>query len=348
MRFTRRRLNRTLLLRQHLLERVDAPPLDVVRHLVGLQAQDRLPPYLALAARIRDFDPLELSGALAERRAVRVLSLRDTIHLHVPDDAVTLPVWATPVREREVRVSQSIGAARDLDREAVRAAVAEVLADGPLAVRDLGEALAARFPGHRPNQLGQLARVVAFLAQLPPRGCWQQSGGIVYDLVDRWTGLPLAAPEPADLVRRYLRAFGPATAADMTTWSGVTGLAPVLDAMTDLERHEDEDGRVLLDVAGAPVADEDAPAPVRLLGTYDNLWLSHRAKDRVTTPEARRLWMGANGGVGHTVFADGGLVGTWDAVDGRVEVRTLVRDLTRAERAGLEEEVARTETLLRR
>jgi hypothetical protein len=346
MRFTRRRLNRTLLLRQHLLERADAAPLDVVLHLVGLQSQEPLPPYLSLAARIDRFDPHQLSRALEERAAVRVLSLRDTIHLHVPEDAVSLPVWAAPVREREIKASQAVGPARELDRTQFLAALAAVLADGPLPVRRLGAALAEHFPSHKPSHLGQLARLVAVLPQLPPRGCWQQSGGIVYDHMDRWTGLPLTDPDVPDLVRRYLRAFGPATAADVTAWSGITGLVPVLKSMDDLERHEDEDGKVLYDVAGAPVADEDAPAPVRLLGAYDNLWLSHAAKDRVSTPEARKAWMGTNGGVGNTLFADGGLAGIWVLVDGRVEIRSLVRDLTRAEKAELDEEIARVEALV--
>ena len=286
MRFSRRRLNRTLLLRQHLLERVTTGPLAepaaMVRHLVGLQAQEPLPPYLSLAARIEDLDPWQVSGMLEERELVRVLSLRDTVHLHVPQDAVTLPVWAAPVREREIRMSQSIGEARELDRSAFTDAVAEVLADGPLPQRVLGAALAERFPDHKPAQLGQLARVAAVLVQLPPRGCWKPtaSTAVAYDFADRWTGLPLAQPDVPELVRRYLRAFGPATAADVTTWSGITGLVGVLKAMPDLVRHEDEDGKPLYDLADAPVADEDAPAPARLLGAYDNVWLSHARRDR--------------------------------------------------------------------
>ncbi|MBA8802743.1 hypothetical protein FB382_001034 [Nocardioides ginsengisegetis] len=38
MRLSPRQLNRTLLQRQHLLERVDLEVPDLVRHLVGLQA----------------------------------------------------------------------------------------------------------------------------------------------------------------------------------------------------------------------------------------------------------------------------------------------------------------------
>ena len=350
MRFSRRRLNRTLLLRQHLLERVASTPEQMAVHLVGLQAQDQLPPYVGLAARLTDLDPHEVTRALEEKRLVRVLSLRDTVHLHVPDDALSLPVWAEPVRARELAASQSIGEARQVDPEAFSAAVADILADGPMASARLGTALAARFPDHRPTALGHVARVREVLAQLPPRGTWKPAGstGVVYDHLTTWLGRPLSDPDVPAIVRRYLRAFGPATAADVTAWSGITRLGPVLSGMADLERHEDADGRTLYDVAGAPVADEDAPAPVRLLGTYDNVWLSHASRDRVTEPDARKAWMGSNGGVGSTLFVDGWLTGIWKVEDGRVVVRTLLRDLTPAEEDELDEEIDRVEALLAR
>jgi hypothetical protein len=123
-------------------------------------------------------------------------------------------------------------------------------------------------------------------------------------------------------------------------------MAAVLKAMDDLELHEDESGRRLFDVAHGSLADEDVPAPVRLLGTYDNLWLSHAGRDRVTEPEKRKRWMGVNGGVASALFVDGMLEGLWRPVDGRVEVVELFRKLTRPERAELDEEIARVEALL--
>jgi len=347
MRLTRQRLNRTLLLRQHLLERVPMAPVEMVRHLVGLQAQENLPPYLSLAARLTTIDPYDVSGLLEQRRLVRLLTMRGTIHLLTPEDAAVLRPWVAPRIEQEMRVSQSVGDSREIERPVAEGALRDVLADGPLPQREIGQRLAERFP-YPATQLGQLARCVAPLAQLPPRGCWKSSGGVVYDYVDRWTGVPMAEPDVPDLVRRYLHAFGPATAADVTAWSAVTRLAPVLKGMADLVRHEDEDGRVLFDVEGAPIADEDAPAPVRLLGTYDNVWLSHAARDRVTDPVARRSWMGTNGGVGNTVFVDGWLTGIWRVEDDRVVVDRLERQLTKSEQAELDEEVARVEDLLAR
>ena len=53
----------------------------MVDHLVGLQAQENLPPYLSLAARLDDFDPYAVTRALEERSLVRLTEMRGTIHL---------------------------------------------------------------------------------------------------------------------------------------------------------------------------------------------------------------------------------------------------------------------------
>jgi hypothetical protein len=186
------------------------------------------------------------------------------------------------------------------------------------------------------------------LVQAPPRGTWKGSGGVSYEPLERWVGAPLREPDVPEIVRRYLRAFGPASAADVTTWSGVTRLGPVVAAMDDLVRHEDERGRVLYDVPDGELADEARPAPVRLLGTYDNLWLAHAGRDRVTAPDARRRWMGANGGVAMAVLVDGMLEGLWRAREGHVELVETFRPLSRRERSDLDDEVGRVEELLGR
>ncbi len=109
-----RDLNRTLLARQHLLGRVAVPPLAVVEHLVGLQAQEPLPPYLSLAARIDRFDPRELSNALEERRAVRLLTMRGTIHLLTAGDALALRRWVQPAIDRVTGSNQMNKPARGI------------------------------------------------------------------------------------------------------------------------------------------------------------------------------------------------------------------------------------------
>lgn len=299
MRLGPRQLNRTLLGRQHLLERVDLAPHAMAAHLLGLQAQESLSPYLSLHARLASSDPYAVSRALEDRSLVRLLAMRGTIHLLSPEDALELRPWTQPVMDRAQRTHDDV--------------------------------------------VPQFARP---LVQRPPRGTWKGGGGVEYaELVD-WVGAPLREPDVPSIIRRYLRAFGPASAADVTAWSGVTRLGPVVAAMDDLVRHEDEAGKVLVDVPEGVVADADAPAPVRLLGTYDNLWLSHAARDRVATPDNRRRWMGPNGGTGMVVLVDGMLEGLWRRDGDRVASVETFRPLTRREQAELDDEVARVEALL--
>jgi len=346
VRLTREDLNRTLLQRQGLLERRSGSVSSVARHLVGLQAQEGLSPYVGLAARLDAFDPAEVTAGLESAALVRMVCLRGTIHLLTADDALMIRSWTVPIQDRERAVAQNLRAVRDLDLEPFRAAVTSALATGPLSVKALGETLAVTYPDHPPVALAGLARVCAPLAQLPPRGTWRGSGGVVYDLVDHWVGRPLAAADPEDLVRRYLRAFGPATAADVTTWSGVPRIGDVLRGMPDLVQHQDERGRALWDVPDGEIVGGDRPAPVRLLGIYDNLWLSHAGRDRVTSPETRSRWAGANGGLACTVFVDGWLAGLWRAEGDRVGSVELFGTLTSAQRADLDAEVARVDVLL--
>jgi len=61
---TQQALNRALLARQLLLERRPRPALDAVGHLVGMQAQNPLDPYIGLWSRVDGFCPDELGDAL--------------------------------------------------------------------------------------------------------------------------------------------------------------------------------------------------------------------------------------------------------------------------------------------
>jgi hypothetical protein len=341
-------LNRTLLDRQHLLARTGASVPAMVEHLVGLQAQDNQPPYFGLAARLQTFDPYDVTRGLEDRSLVRLLSMRSTVHLLVADDALMLRQFTRPVHERERKVSQNIKPALDVDLDRFAVALRKALAGGPLPVKQLGEALTANVPGVPANALAHLARVTAPLAQLPPRGCWKQSGGVVYQYVDTWVGRPLAEPDPAAIVRRYLAAYGPASAADVTAWSGVPGIPAVLASMEDLVHHTDPAGKKLVDLPSGTLADEDAPAPARLLGLYDNVWLSHAGRDRVTQPDKRKRWMGVNGGLCCTIFVDGWLEGLWRVEDGKPVVVEVFRTLTKREQAELDDELDRVTDLLAR
>jgi hypothetical protein len=71
-------------------------------------------------------------------------------------------------------------------------------------------------------------------------------------------------------VRRYLAGFGPASRADIVTYTGLTraALAPALHRLR-LRRFRSTAGDELLDVARATLPGPDTPAPVRFLPTWD-------------------------------------------------------------------------------
>jgi hypothetical protein len=173
-----------------------------------------------------------------------------------------------------------------------------------------------------------------------------------------WTTRPAATYElvetPADvdvrqarteLVHRYLRAFGPATRADVSDWSGlrVRDFEHTLDG---LPTHRAEDGRTLYDVPRAPLPAGDVPAPVRFLPKWDNVLLGFADRTRVISDEIRRHVIGKNGDVAQTVLVDGIVAATW-ATDpkGKVIVRPF-SPLPRTRRREVADEAARLEAWL--
>jgi hypothetical protein len=282
---TQRTLNRTLLLRQGLLERTSMPARDMVERLVGMQAQVPANPYVALWARLRDFEPQALSEPIATRQLARANLMRNTLHLVTAADCLALHPLTTPLRIRGFR-SPFGPALNGADPEAVAEAARALIAQAPRTRAELSERLAERWPEAEPLALAYVATHYLPLVQLPPRGLWGGRGLPTYALADDWLGAPL--DEGADLssfVRRYLAAFGPATPADVRTWAGVAGLRPVIDALRpELRTFRDQQGRELLDVPGAPIADPDLPAPPRFLPEYDNVTLSHADRSRVVAP----------------------------------------------------------------
>jgi hypothetical protein len=148
------------------------------------------------------------------------------------------------------------------------------------------------------------------------------------------------------LIRRYLGAFGPATRADISEWSGlrVRELEPALDALEPLARFRDERGRELLDLPRAPLPGADTPAPVRLMPRFDNLILSHKDRNRVLADEHRRLVIDG-GWVKSTFLVDGFVAGTWEVEDGRIRLEPFA-PVPRTARRELEREASALEAWL--
>ncbi|WP_306337135.1 winged helix DNA-binding domain-containing protein [Streptomyces sp. KL118A] len=348
-----RALNRATLDRQLLLRRSrELSVKDAVTHLVGLQAQNVKPPYHALAARLADFDPAELSALLEARELVRIVTLRSTIHLHTAADARTLRPLVQDAREQELAGFRKGLAGVDL-AELARLARTAVEAE-PRTMKQLREVLLVRWPDADPQSLAVAARCLLPLVQVTPRGLWRRSGQVALTTVGQWLGDDESGASGAvsldDAVLRYLAAFGPASVKDMQTWARLTRLREVFERLRPrLRAFRDENGVELFDLPDAPRPDPDTPAPPRFLPEYDNLLLSHADRTRVVPAEYKgRTWKGNQP---YCVFLlDGFLAGVWRMVEdvkGGSVVLTI-EPFGRPGRAQREELVREAERMLTR
>ncbi|QGQ18030.1 winged helix DNA-binding domain-containing protein [Cellulomonas sp. JZ18] len=338
-----RRLNRTLLHRQQLDARSSASVVEAVRRRVAVQAQEPNWVHVGMWARLQGFTSGDLEAAVEGRALVRGPLLRGTQHLTAAADHAWLRPTVQPVLDRLVRSAYYAEHVGDLDPAVLVAAAHEVLGDRTVRRRDLGAALAERFPGRKGAVMAAAVEALTPVVHDPATsafGSWWSRRGIAVTTAEAWLGEPVREPDVPTLVRRYLAAFGPAGVMDLQTWCGLTRLRAVVDGMRD-ELHvlRGPDGAELLDLPGAPLADEDAPAPVRFLPMFDDAVLGHRDRTRILPEAVRREVMPGWSMVRATVLVDGFVAATWEIAEGRVVVRPL-RPLTPDEEEGLRAEGA--------
>ncbi len=251
---------------------------------------------------------------ILDRRVVRLVVQRGTVHAVTADDCLTLRPLAQPILTQQLYShSDYRGSFDGVDLDEVMAFASTVLADSPRSTNQLREALAARFPEHNPAALAFACRNQLAFIQVPPRGLWSKSGQVVGTTAEAWLGRSLD-PEPSvdDIIVRYIAAFGPATVRDAGTWSRYTGLREVFDRLRPrLRTFVDDGGREYFDVVDATHPDADTPAPVRFLRHYDNVLLAHADRSRFTAGENySNTWMETTGFLGN-VLVDGMRVGLW-------------------------------------
>ncbi|MGB2571735.1 winged helix DNA-binding domain-containing protein [Micromonospora citrea] len=341
----RRALNRALLARQLLLQRHDMPVVDALEHLVGLQAQEPLEPYVGLWSRLAGFQPPALAELLLSRQAVRTLLMRRTLHLVTARDCRTLrPVHQAMVVSRMWSTLRRVLPGVDLDELAGLGR--PLFEERPRRLTEAARAVADRWPGVEPRWLGDALSTLVPLVQVPPRGIWGERGAAYHTTIEQWLGQALepASPHTVDaLVLRYLAAYGPASSADIRAWSGLSGLRDSVHRLRpSLRTFRDERGRELFDVPDGVLPDPETPAPPRFLPAFDNAVLGYDDRSRVIDTAHRGLSVtGAR-----FLLVDGRVAGTWTVAvdDGAATVRiTPLRALTTGERDAV---VAEGESLL--
>jgi hypothetical protein len=331
---TQRDLNRALLARQLLLQRVRIPVPRALERVGGIQNQYAPNAYIRLWSCLESFRRDDLTRALERRTVVQGTLLRSTIHVVSRRDYWPFAV-GTRAAQREwwLRVRRPRPDERELERTAER--LRQLLSDGPRSQEELVEVV-----GREWRMVGPWLDLV----RVPPSGTWEQRRANLFEPAERWVGAEDANPDEAldHVVRRYLAGFGPAAPKDVAQWAGVNArdLAPALERLR-LRRFRDATGTELLDVPRAPIPHAETPAPVRFLPTWDAVLLVHARRTGVLPERYRpRVFSTKTPQSVNTFLVDGAVAGTWRYEKGRVRTTPFER-LDRVVRRELDEEADR-------
>ena len=334
---TLRELNRATLARQLLLERKRLSPVALIERLLGLQAQWPPAPYVGIWTRTTSFRREALERELVRGTVLKATVMRQTLHLVTPRDYALIRA-----AQSELNYPWETARAKEL-APAVRA----FASNGPVTFADVLSHLEQEhgLAGRDARRAARAARTRAHLLHHHETALWRA----------RPAGRYVAVEEPeahdptearAEMLRRYLQAFGPASRRDMVQWSmlRMPGIKRSLEWL-ELRRFRDEQGRELLDVPRAPLPGPETPAPVRFLPKWDNVLLAFADRTRVLPEEHRKTIIALNGDVAQTFLVDGFVAGTWRVEQGRVVAEPFA-PLPRSTRDELAEEAARLEAFL--
>jgi hypothetical protein len=289
-----RALSRALLARQLLLKREKLSIEAAVERIGGMQAQLARAPFVGLWTRLQKMQREDLQRALDEKRVVRATLMRGTLHLVSAADYVAMRGTIQLALDHGMRgiLKERL---KEGDTKKV-IAIATKFFETPKsmdALRDSG-----LFDGDI-RAKAYAARCLVPLVQL-------HDGSSRFVVAEKYLKkkIPTTVDE-AELVRRYLAAYGPATIADAQTWSGIPDLKAAF-AKLDLATF----GKYF-DLAKAPRPDEDAPAPPRFLPEFDSVLLAHKDRRRVIADEHRKAVYLPGLRVAATILVDGLVAGTW-------------------------------------
>jgi hypothetical protein len=317
-----RELNRALLARQMLLERGRSSLPKTLERIGGIQAQYAPSMYVGLWSRLEGFERERLTRALERRTVVQGTSLRATIHLVSPRDW-----WAFAAAISQARRDQWLKYHREVSAKQMAAAVRSVrplLAEGPVARKDLQELI-----GLGPQGISGI-NVWLDLVRVPPSGTWDRRRADVFADAAEWLG---PAPKfdraaaTVEVVRSYLRGFGPASANEIADWAGLA-IRPVRTALESLRlrRFASEDGAELVDLPRMPIPDPETPAPARLLPIWDATLLAHARRCQILPDRHRsRVFSTKTPQSVATFLVDGQVAGTWRFEKGRVKLEPFER-----------------------
>jgi hypothetical protein len=316
--------------RHNLLVRADPSDLvDVASRICGAQAQVMSAAEISLGARFEDAVVSDVRRALWEERTlVKTWAMRGTLHL-LPAKDLLLYVVALGryLKEGVVRWLNR----RGLDFRSVSVlsdAIVEALDREPLTRKELGASVGRTLGSDTSQWIEHSWGGVVKCAVLEGRVCFGPSKGneTTFVRVDRWLGECASAganPDKtsqdeacAELLRRYLRAYGPADRRDYCAWSGLRAR----EADIAWKALEDELIAVSVDGKGLWLLTEDVDGlmkvetgsnVVRLLLNFDSYLLAHKDKGHIVSEDYYKEIYRSAGWIAPVMLCEGRAVGTW-------------------------------------
>lgn len=348
---TLRELNRATLARQMLLTRVERSAVSALECLAGLQAQWSPSPYIALWSRLRNFQLADLERALGERRVVKATLMRGTLHLV---SAQEFPRYVAATRNPGHATWTAKARGQGINTERLREEIILFATEQPRTREEILAFLADQAPTVEGSRWERWRIMGEYgdLVHVPPGGLWRSHGSPRFAPVRHWLPDAVEAETSAGyvhLVRRYLGAFGPASRADIASWSGqpLVRLTPALHALApELVTFRDHEGRLLYDLIDAPRPPAATPAPVRFLPKWDNLLLAYQDRTRILPEAYRKTVIRINGNVLPTFLLDGVVAGAWDVARRRGEATLRLSPFAAMQPANREALEAEGEALL--
>ena len=328
----------------HLTERLGEGGLLDAAGRCGIQNSPPGSALLALHARVRNLTQEQVADAVAEEKSLlQTWCMRGSPFYFPASDAPVFTTGVLPPTEEAMRhlvpgVEQALDELNMSLIETVEltgAEIGDVLSGRRLAINELGAEIATRIARRLPKRQRDTWEEEGPYAPGQPLGegvvhfcvriltlqrvvCFAPRAGnkAPFVLVDEWLGHPIPDIDPglarAELLRRYLRCYGPSTRGDFAAWAGI------YPGDTDPWWNLVEDELTQVEFGGTSwILTEDldalrsAPRPkgVRLLpprDPYTQMRDRETIVDKKYHPEAWKT-VGAPG----TVLAGGKIVGTW-------------------------------------
>lgn len=228
---TLREVNRATLARQLLLERSPLTAPAAIKQLVGLQAQQPISPYIGLWTRLNDFQRDNLAQLIQNRAVVKATLMRSTLHLATADDYLLLRATLQPMMTSGW---EAIAKRRNLnfDVKMLVAAAKDYLSEQPRTFAEISAMLTKQMPDSDVGAMRYGVRTHLPLVQVPIDTTWSYPGNPQFALAEAWLNQPIPDEEHLrTLVFRYLAAFGPASVADLQTWSGLGKLKASVETL---------------------------------------------------------------------------------------------------------------------